>query len=94
MPGKSKATDTAAAVSEDAIRQRAYYLWEADGRPHGKHDHYWTLAHQEAASASGNGAAKATRAKETKPAKPKAAKADARPARKAATKPRAAEKAR
>lgn len=30
--------------SEDAIRQKAYFLWEADGRPHG-HDHeYWQRA--------------------------------------------------
>jgi hypothetical protein len=30
--------------SEDAIRQKAYLLWEADGRPFG-HDHeYWQRA--------------------------------------------------
>jgi len=54
-------------VNEDAIRQRAYYLWEADGRPDGRHDHYWSLAHQEATKAfveaTGNGVAKATRGK-------------------------------
>jgi len=48
MPGKSKPADTAAIVSEDAIRQRAYFMWEADGRPEGRGDHYWHLAHQEA----------------------------------------------
>lgn len=51
MPGKSKPTDTAALVSDDAIRQRAYYLWEADGRPDGRGDHYWHLAHEEATRA-------------------------------------------
>ncbi|OEO30016.1 hypothetical protein VW23_023290 [Devosia insulae DS-56] len=67
MPAKSKPADSAAMVSEDAVRQRAYYLWEADGRPEGKHDHYWTLAHQEAtkafAEATANGVAKAGKGK-------------------------------
>jgi hypothetical protein len=35
-------------VSEDAVRDRAYFLWEADGRPDGRHDHYWGLAIAEA----------------------------------------------
>ena len=129
MPSKSKATDTGAIVSEDAIRQRAYFLWEADGRPEGTGDHYWNLAHHEATKllveASSNGAAKAcngkspgvmppitkatkatkakvkegpaksakaAKAETVKPVKVKAAKAVAepKPAKKAATKPRAA----
>ena len=106
MPGKSKAADTAAMINEDAIRQRAYYLWEADGRPEGRHDHYWTQAHHEATKAlaerTANGVAKATKGKNPSaiPAvvkAPKAAKpvkvkaaAEAKPAKKAATKPRAA----
>jgi hypothetical protein len=48
MPGKSRSTDTAALVSDEAIRQRAYFLWENDGRPEGRGDHYWHLARQEA----------------------------------------------
>jgi len=48
MPGKSKSADTATLVSDEAIRQRAYYLWEQDGRPDGRGDHYWHLAHDEA----------------------------------------------
>jgi hypothetical protein len=48
MPGKSKAADHAAHLSEDALRQRAYFLWENDGRPDGRGDHYWQLAHDEA----------------------------------------------
>ena len=32
------------ALSEDAIRHRAYVLWEADGRPEGRDEHYWHLA--------------------------------------------------
>lgn len=54
-------------INEDAIRQRAYYLWEADGRPEGKHDHYWAQAHHEATKAfteaTASGVAKATKGK-------------------------------
>jgi len=48
MPGNSKAPDTATHMSDDALRERAYHLWEADGRPDGRGDHYWHLAHEEA----------------------------------------------
>lgn len=80
VPNKSKPadSDSAALVSEDAIRQRAYFLWEADGRPDGAHDHYWTRAHAEATAAfiatTGNGVAKATKGK-TANAAPAAVKA-------------------
>ncbi len=29
---------------QDRIRQCAYYLWEADGRPHGRDREYWQRA--------------------------------------------------
>ena len=48
MPLKSRPADSAAILGDDALRQRAYYLWEADGRPEGRGDHYWHLAHAEA----------------------------------------------
>ena len=48
MSGKTKAAETAANLSDDAIRQRAYFLWEKDGRPEGRDEHYWHLAHDEA----------------------------------------------
>lgn len=51
MPGKSRPADTATMVSDDAIRQRAYFMWEADGRPEGRGEHYWHLAHEEATRA-------------------------------------------
>jgi len=35
------------AADEEAIRRRAYELWEADGRPHGRGDEYWHRAEEE-----------------------------------------------
>lgn len=29
---------------ERQIREKAYQLWQADGAPEGKADHYWHLA--------------------------------------------------
>jgi hypothetical protein len=29
---------------EHKIREKAYQLWQADGAPEGKADHYWHLA--------------------------------------------------
>ncbi len=29
---------------EERVRQRAYHLWEADGRPHGQDEEYWERA--------------------------------------------------
>ncbi len=95
MATKSKPADPAAMVSEDAIRQRAYYLWEADGRPDGRHEHYWTLAHAEATKAlvetTTDGVARATKGKvantspPASPVKPK----DAAPKAKSKAKPTA-----
>ena len=73
----TKATDTTpVTVSEDAIRQRAYFLWEADGRPDGRGDHYWHLALEEAQRAAAKPvktpARKAAAPKSEKPAKAKA----------------------
>jgi len=36
---------------QNEIRQRAYYLWIADGRPHGDADSYWLKAEKEIFSA-------------------------------------------
>ena len=51
MPSKSATTDPAG-VTDDAIRDRAYFLWEADGRPDGRGDHYWGLALAELTAAA------------------------------------------
>jgi len=32
---------------EEAIRQRAYHLWSADGRPEGKAEYYWFSAQRD-----------------------------------------------
>ena len=32
------------AAKEQAIREHAYYLWERDGRPHGRDLDYWARA--------------------------------------------------
>jgi hypothetical protein len=106
MPAKSPTSkskpDPSALLSEEAISTRAYFLWEADGRPDGRGDHYWGLAHAEATKAfieaTGTAVAKATKGKSANiaPAEVKATKAtkakvkaEGKPAKKA-TKPRAA----
>lgn len=39
-------TDNAdgAETRQQQLRQLAYSLWEADGRPHGRHEEYWQRA--------------------------------------------------
>ncbi len=37
---------------DDAIRARAFQLWEEGGRVHGQHDAHWRQAEQEHAAAS------------------------------------------
>ncbi|MFE1602465.1 DUF2934 domain-containing protein [Methylobacterium sp. ID0610] len=37
---------------EHNIRERAYILWERDGRAMGRDEHYWTLAEQELRAAA------------------------------------------
>ncbi len=41
---------------EERLRRRAYELWEREGRPHGRHEHHWHLAREEAARGSRDGA--------------------------------------
>ncbi|WP_421761851.1 DUF2934 domain-containing protein [Devosia sp.] len=48
MPSRSNTT----VITDDAIRDRAYFLWEADGRPDGRGDHYWGLALTELTAAA------------------------------------------
>ncbi len=41
---RSKAERQAEEEYQESIRTEAYLLWEADGKPKGKDDYYWTLA--------------------------------------------------
>ena len=41
---------------EQRIRERAYALWEADGRPEGKADEYWERAREMIAAEEASGA--------------------------------------
>jgi len=40
---------------EEAIRERAYHLWTADGQPEGKADVYWLNAQREILTTSVEG---------------------------------------
>jgi Protein of unknown function (DUF2934) len=45
--GPKRPEDMAGVPDEDAIRRRAYELWEADGRPDGRDEEYWHRAERE-----------------------------------------------
>ncbi|QWW72108.1 DUF2934 domain-containing protein [Rhizobium sp. WYJ-E13] len=69
------------AVNEDRLRQRAYEIWEQEGRPHGEDMKHWLQAFQEiAASTEANGQPV------KKPRSKKAGKAEVAPKVKAASK--------
>lgn len=55
---------------EDQIKRRAYELWEADGRPHGRDEDYWFKAMSEIAAT-----ALAETARAVKPARKRAVRA-------------------
>lgn len=37
----------AAAADEERLRERAYAIWEQEGRPHGRHEEHWHRAREE-----------------------------------------------
>jgi hypothetical protein len=43
MPGNPLETDP---VREQHIRERAYHLWEMEGKPHGRDTEYWERARE------------------------------------------------
>ena len=43
----SPAIEGAARLDEDRIRERAYGIWIAEGRPHGRELAHWQRAHHE-----------------------------------------------
>jgi hypothetical protein len=57
-----------AIVTEDAIRARAYQIWEEEGRPEGEHELHWRramewLSSQAPASVKAESRAKASKSK-------------------------------
>jgi hypothetical protein len=51
---------------EQRVRERAYHLWESEGRPSGRHAEHWLVSEQKML-------AEIVTAPASKPAKPKAA---------------------
>jgi hypothetical protein len=56
------ANETTTPVNEDVVRTRAYLIWEADGRPFGRDEHYWHLAVSEITARGSAAAEKPKRA--------------------------------
>lgn len=52
---------------EHAIRERAYQLWESEGRPQGREEEYWRRAEQELAGGEGEAAGEPDKAGEHDP---------------------------
>ncbi len=78
-------------ISEKAIEERAYHIWQREGCPHGRDYEHWVQAQVELeAEARRNGGRNGAVVK-AKPARAAAA-AKAKPAIKAAVKPRAVKK--
>lgn len=42
-------------ISDDNIRERAYHIWEREGRPHGRDFEHWVRAQVELVAEAGNG---------------------------------------
>ncbi|SFU33727.1 Protein of unknown function [Methylobacterium sp. 174MFSha1.1] len=59
---------------ETSIRERAYALWERDGRAPGRDEHYWRLAEQELARPAAPAEAPAAEAVAAKPVRKPAAR--------------------
>ncbi|BAQ48190.1 DUF2934 domain-containing protein [Methylobacterium aquaticum] len=79
---------------ETRIRERAYALWERDGRLDGRDAHYWTLAEQELRGASAAPESDAARVSvaEAPAAEAPVTEAAAKPVRKSAARKPAARK--
>ena len=77
-------------ISEEAIRERAYDIWEREGRPHGRDFEHWVRAQVELSaelgvvSDGGNAALPRPRPAPAKVAAPKADRAPAVRAKKRA----------
>lgn len=81
------------AVSEEWIKNRAYALWEEEGRPHGKDTEHWERAAQEYQSMNG-APKKAASARKPKATEAVAADAMTAPTEEAPTKTKPAARAK
>jgi hypothetical protein len=70
LPGLGTSKDNPMPNLEDAIRERAYHLWIADGQPEGKADIYWLNAQHEILTASVESLASPAAAADTVATKP------------------------
>jgi hypothetical protein len=79
--GLSRVKENPVPNLEEAIRERAYHLWLADGRPEGKADIHWLNAQHEilaASAASPDGAAAAADAAPKPPRRARSGKSRTR----------------
>ena len=60
------------AISDDAIRKRAYQIWEREGRPHGHDFEHWVRAQVELIAESSNNSSRKVAAVGLSPAPAKA----------------------
>jgi hypothetical protein len=60
------AKELSAPVTEDAVRARAYQIWEEEGRPEGQHELHWRRAMEWLASQTPAPAKAQSRAKASK----------------------------
>jgi Protein of unknown function (DUF2934) len=70
LPGLGTSKDNPMPNLEDAIRERAYHLWIADGQPEGKADIYWLNAQHEILTTSVESLASSATAADTIATKP------------------------
>lgn len=66
--------------NDQDIKERAYAIWEAEGRPHGRADAHWRQAQEDLATRDGTGTEES--------AEPPTLVAGPKPAKRASRKPR------
>jgi hypothetical protein len=65
---------------QDRLRQRAYEIWEREGRPEGRHEEHWVQAHREIEAEEGGGASAGPAAPDDAPTPTSPGGAEATPA--------------
>ncbi len=72
------------------VQQRAYEIWESEGRPEGRQQEHWQQARTELSEAQSEASADRIRAKKEKPAAKAKPSSSSQPKSEAATKPKPA----